>query len=354
VTPSSATVKHARAHQTSTRPRVRVGVRLVPFDFQFVNYAERLSERAVSFERHDNHCQRCGHRGVAHGFRDLPLSEQWRLLNRPRTEEERSRSVCQWPACSCRNWEPVIDLQTLLDKVGLAQVPEAWVEVPFAPGWVAAYRLVSEHGRPVLGELRLFPDEPDRPRPGWWSGEVLGSAAVVPEGGITARVLRRVRVAEYVREVGRVLDRARKEFSSKDNPFLNGVWPTSPVTSTPPGSAEDVTRPRSQVPSKRSADPSETSAAPAKANTTRRRGRPGRPDSFFARIAVEYSKANRRSWRPVADVARRLGLKRHQIRDALRKARQLGLLGSRGQGHRGGEATEKAWDLVRMRPRRHE
>src|SRR5262245_48223012 len=61
--------------------------------------------------------------------------------------------------------------------------------------WVAFYRIVNQGGVPVVGEVRVYPSEPHGSRPpGMWSGEVRGSKASVPLGGITGRLLRRVRI----------------------------------------------------------------------------------------------------------------------------------------------------------------
>src|SRR5215470_19926574 len=77
---------------------------------------------------------------------------------------------------------------------GLVVVEERWIFTPVGIDWVAGFRLVSQDGRPTIGEFRLFPAEKVEPRlePGQWSIEALGVHAKVPEGGITSRLLRRV------------------------------------------------------------------------------------------------------------------------------------------------------------------
>jgi hypothetical protein len=90
--------------------------------------------------------------------------------------------------------------------------PRLWVEVPFADGWIAAYRLGVDRGRPVVTELRVFPDEPGRRWAGEWSGEYLGTLAQAPLGGLTARLVRRLKPGEHQRHGDAMLDWLRSEF----------------------------------------------------------------------------------------------------------------------------------------------
>jgi hypothetical protein len=62
-----------------------------------------------------------------------------------------------------------------------------WFEERIGP-WIAAYRLVPhpEDGRPLIGEVRVFPYEDRRPGPGLWSGDAGAVSA-----GIDSDVLRR-------------------------------------------------------------------------------------------------------------------------------------------------------------------
>lgn len=84
---------------------------------------------------------------------------------------------------------------------GAVLVGDVWLEVHVADGWVAASRLAVQAGRLVVAEVRVFPDEDTALRrenpPGRWSAEVLGVNAVVPPGGLTARLLHSVRLGEY-------------------------------------------------------------------------------------------------------------------------------------------------------------
>src|SRR5262245_36402344 len=78
---------------------------------------------------------------------------------------------------------------------GLVVIEERWIFTPMGIDWVAGFRLVSQDGRPTIGEFRLFPAEKQELtlEPGQWSIEALGVHAKVPDGGITSRLLRRVK-----------------------------------------------------------------------------------------------------------------------------------------------------------------
>jgi hypothetical protein len=72
---------------------------------------------------------------------------------------------------------------------------------------MAAYRILAVDGVPVVGEVRIFPDEPPAVRrnsigghsdPGEWSVERLGPDAEVPIGGLPSNALRAVKL-DHVR-----------------------------------------------------------------------------------------------------------------------------------------------------------
>lgn len=280
-------------------------------------YARRLLDRGRLSEP-DPHCRGCGHRALDHGLDGLPAAERRRWF-RP------ERIACRWrseldataPPCACSQWRPSTFQRTAVDGVGVAQVVEAWIEIPVGD-WIVAYRLVNDRGTPVVGELRLFPAEGARPGPGQWSGELLGPEARVPRGGITARVLRRIRVRAYLRVMTEVVRRLRAA-APKLAQRLGWATPAEPAAEARPGS---------------------------------RRGRKGRPPEFYAAIARDYVAAVARgSWRPVVDVATRRRLRVTTVRDMIRRARSLGLLTLNGPGLRGGALTPRADALLR-RPRR--
>ena len=109
--------------------------------------------------------------------------------------------------------------------VGLVVDTSVWVEVPLAQGWMVAFRLSPQDGQPVIGEIRLFPDESNAPykdgtrwrRPaGRWSGDYPGASAAVPRGGITASVLRTIRMLSFKGLLRRILNQHAAAFRSAD------------------------------------------------------------------------------------------------------------------------------------------
>ena len=66
-----------------------------------------------------------------------------------------------------------------------------WAMIDIDRRWRAGYRLVLQDGRPVVGEVRVFPRErigdPTR-----WEADKVGLAANVPNGGVRAATLKRV------------------------------------------------------------------------------------------------------------------------------------------------------------------
>ena len=116
-------------------------------------------------------------------------------------------------------------------------VRDAWIETTIGDGWMVAFRVFEQGGELVVGEIRVFPDEPDEGNPdavayyptgerqaGSWSAENLGDRAhqQVPKGGLTARKLRDVRF-EAVREAVReLLARVRIEEGEVEELFGPG------------------------------------------------------------------------------------------------------------------------------------
>jgi hypothetical protein len=56
------------------------------------------------------------------------------------------------------------------NRVGIL-IDDLWRAVPIREDeWVVAYRILSQEGTPVIGEVRLIPNEPNRRVSGEWSG----------------------------------------------------------------------------------------------------------------------------------------------------------------------------------------
>ena len=202
-----------------------------------------------------------------------------------------------------------------------SRTSETWVEAPIGEEWTAAYRLVVQNGFPVVAELRIFPAEPGRRDsqrdPGRWGGEVLGAKARAPRGGITARLLRQVKVGEHYKFVGDFLRWVQKQYGRE--PF----GPDQPL------GRRGLTVPAStHVPE---------------------RGRRGRSDADYARVAAAYVEAfNAGSRHPVVDAAQALRAPPARMRDMVHQARCRGLLTpSTKQGRRGGQLTPRACALLK-------
>src|SRR5262245_9480507 len=217
---------------------------------------------------------------------------------------------------------------------GLVVVEERWIFTPIGIDWVAGFRLVSQDGRPTIGEFRLLPAEKDEPRlePGQWSIEALGVHAKVPEGGITSRLLRRVKFPMV---------------TSGGAGFL-GVALAKPSIRSSRGLARQGAAPEFW---ERNDD--EESDLPFKvkrpAATIARRGRLPRPNLFYAQLAAEYAALVKGfDRRPVSTIAKRLKLAQAKVRDMISAARKRGFLSRGQQGRPGGELTPAARTLLQQ------
>lgn len=203
-------------------------------------------------------------------------------------------------------------VQTNEEPEIVEDVLNVWLEQPLDARWMAAFRLVrGGTGRLRVGEVRIFPIEPGGAAPGGeWSGSWLGIEADAPRRGLTKQVLNRARPHLWLQEAEKRLPiKLRQLFESQ---------------------------------------PPETDSAP-KSDT---RGRPRMPDAELARVAELYvSACEKKSPRPVEDVARRLGESVGRVRGWIHKARKRDLLSNRGQGESGGTLTKHAEKILRQQKR---
>lgn len=228
-----------------------------------------------------------------------------------------------------KSWHPFSDFREcpncLHEFPGVKSWEHVWLEVPIGDGWLAALRLAVQDGRPVISELRIFPDEPGRPNAGEWSVEKFGHEAQVPRGGLTTRKLRHVRLYDY-------LTRHLPNLTNFRVQWLRDAY----VGKQPRTDDEVAFLPRGM-----------TAAA--------ERGPGGSEDAvreaFLARVAAMYVDCYRQGDRtPVMTTARRLGIggtrPREYVRDLLNQARAQKLLTKPGAGITGGELTPKALKLL--------
>jgi len=194
------------------------------------------------------------------------------------------------------------------DVAGLVPVFEAWLEVPLTRTWRAAYRLHLQGGIAVVSELRVFPNEhtgdrrpADHP-PGVWSAEFLGADAQVPRGGLTSRLLRRVKIRAHLPAVSEILGRVQQYTGH------------AVVTDVP---------------------------------SIRRWGRVGPADERLAAVASEYVKLiGRGSTQPVSAIAKATRTPVGRVYQWLYRARQRGLLTRPPRGIPGGRLTARGERLA--------
>jgi hypothetical protein len=186
-----------------------------------------------------------------------------------------------------------------------------WYETAIDDNWMAAYRLTQQSGHVVVSELRVFPLEVHRARTdtasaGLWSAVVLADKALAPKGGLTARVLRKVRIGEHATKADESLEGWRRMGLLDLSTGLGGT--------------------------KRKMNQSQPT-----------RGRPGHPPLFYARIAKTYAEAlARKSTRPTEVVAARHQLTPSHARDLIHKARVGGFLTGTIKGRSAGALTPKS------------
>ncbi|MEO6026653.1 MAG: hypothetical protein ABIR79_07305 [Candidatus Binatia bacterium] len=196
-------------------------------------------------------------------------------------------------------------------------VDNIWEESPVDANWMTAARLVYEGYDLVIGELRVFPrdkvaddDRVEDPRE--WSADLLGQYARVPHGGLSARLLRQVRLKHADRRSG----------------LLRLYAERHPRLFEPSGRLHTLgmKKPKVEADSKRGAR---------------------RSDTFYAVLAAEYVEAMARDpQRPVLVLAKRRGLQASRVRDMLHTARKRGLLTSGTQGRSGGGLTARTIELL--------
>jgi hypothetical protein len=67
-----------------------------------------------------------------------------------------------------------------------------WALLDFHKDWTAAARVVTQNGQPVIGEIRILPRQQDPAD----SFDLRSATAPVPDGGLTVRVYRKVKLRD--------------------------------------------------------------------------------------------------------------------------------------------------------------
>lgn len=193
------------------------------------------------------------------------------------------------------------------------EVREVWVEAPLEKEWIAAYRLVVQGGQPVVAEIRVFPREPETNiGPGHWSADVLGSEASAPPGGISARLLRKLKVGVHNRFAVEQVRLFTKLFGA------------------------DIFFDLATIP------------APPNRKKKGQRGRRPLDKIVYARLARDYATAARTHSKPIVVVAEKHGLPTSVVRDRVHIARDRHkFLTTTKQGRKGGVLTPAALEILR-------
>ena len=209
-----------------------------------------------------------------------------------------------------RNFSPV---------AGEILVKDKWLEVPIGGRWIAAYRLAHSNDaltpHATILEVRIFPDENDRERPGEWSARVRGHQAQTFTPFSFERVHRHI---------------IAKAFNSA----LAATWENT--TDVDPALRNAFGPPTARH------RPDRGAAA----------GRPGHPRTFYALLAVRYDAIEHNEREPRSstrqDLQRRFYPKASlpAIGKWLSTARKLGFLTNVERGQRGSRATDLARRLV--------
>jgi hypothetical protein len=182
-------------------------------------------------------------------------------------------------------------------------------EVPIegASGWYVSAVFLPQEQELVMAELKVFPGprEDDRRahrrKPGDWSGHP-DALEGLPEGGVSARLLRRIRLTDLQQLVAATL--------------TDGT-DAAPTVS---GLGADVVVP----------------------------GATGRSDRYYAEWAFAYAKKLAEGSRsPIKELAAEHGKTQGQVRDLIHDARVRGLLSKERQGRAAGSLTPKAIDVLK-------
>ena len=187
-----------------------------------------------------------------------------------------------------------------------------WVREPLLTGWSVAYRYVAAAGSLAVAQVVVYPEELEFPPN---ADSPLGPD-VVPDGGLTARALRKLRVsdAQALAQLALAEGNADSGWQSVFRDLLDDAF--APLLDS------------------------------GRSGSVRQRGEARL--RTLATVAARYVQLAREMGAQVnVRLAAELGLTPSQVRDRIYEARNAGLLTSApGQGRPGGALTEKAEALL--------
>jgi hypothetical protein len=195
--------------------------------------------------------------------------------------------------------------------------------VPGAPEWTALYRLIPQNGAPVIAELRLVPtnDTEGGRAIADWRVDDSERRNCVPMGGLTWKIVRSIALGSDLIASKKVMNKLETRYGSElYQP--SGLFGRHGFDEAP--------------------------GAITRAAKQRAPGRAGRPEIYYAELARDYVHAREVGPRnPIALLSDTRGIKRDQVRDMVRRARELGLLTVGLHGRPSGVLTDKAKQLLR-------
>ncbi len=249
---------------------------------------------------------------------EFPASEVWKQLKAERAKAEGSSDSEEVRTAAKQIFHVLDVLRNNLGGYGEVLTSNAWVEAPVGEDWIAAYRLVLQRGRPVVGELRVFPAQRKLKKPGMWDAEWAGSSVDVPSGGLPARTLRAIKIGEHLRFGSQALGWLYESESEESFKRYTGMAEYSPKATGP----------------------------------ERKRAR-GRSELWYARLARDYVNAvQARERKPVEKVAAKHSLTAGNARVSVHGARKRGLLTAATPGAAGGQLTARARRVLGLKPPR--
>ena len=217
-----------------------------------------------------------------------------------------------------------------------------WAVDKLGDAWIVALRLTIQDGEPVIAEARIFPNDPNdsdyrADLPGVpagigqraMTGEWTHDRSVVPRGGLTARLIRRVRTGDglsaTIREKLRHINDGFRPVG-EDTPSLVGL-------AGGPGWDAVIRRIQQQPP----------------VGVSRVQRLAMTAALYVTACQQDPGHANR-------EVAQRLGIPVEHVRDRIYAARIAGLLtGGPGRGRAGGRLTPEGHEvLAALAPRNGE
>ena len=194
-------------------------------------------------------------------------------------------------------------------------------ETDLADGWTLVEIFELQDGKPVVAELKIFPRPPKakagttRKARNYGHRSPEGNGDVTPDGGITASLLREVRLG--MKHAAPILEDYREWLTNNKYVDLS----------------EDVERFDKQI------------GRPSHAKTGERRRE---ADQYYAKISVQYERLCAEGSRsPVKSMAEEHGVKLGRMRSHIHRARRNGFLTDAVQGKKGGAATEKALTILK-------